>query len=171
LVSSWSLSALCDIPTKAPLGFSLAKSRYEQLYHEMDVPKVFTKGTMYKIFTGKLLQAKKNSIVPMTTTYAALLVAEKCLDTLFKYKLHKENLDTRLQLFRQEVLLNHVFERLEDMSVMIEAIVDELIVKKVDKKRKAKVWPILEELLHGWQRELARFVEKLQEFESIYTFS
>jgi hypothetical protein len=68
-------------------------------------------------------------------------------------------------------LLNHVFERLEDMSVRIEAIVDELIVKKVDEKRKAKVWPILEELLHGWQRELARFAERLQECESIYTSS
>jgi hypothetical protein len=57
------------------------------------------------------------------------------------------------------------------MSVRIEAIVDELIVKKVDEKRKAKVWPILEELLHGWQRELARFAERLQECESIYTSS
>jgi hypothetical protein len=75
----------------------------------MYVLKVFIRETMCKICTSKLLYSKKNFIVFITTTAAALLVAEKCLVTLFKCKLHKENLDTRLQLFRQEAFVKPCF--------------------------------------------------------------
>jgi hypothetical protein len=167
LVSSWSLSTLFGIPTRVPL----AKFRYEHEYHEMDLQRILAEETTYKIFTSELLQAKTNIILFVTTTAAALRVAEKWLDTLLKYLRHMENLDTRLQLTRLEILLGPICKSLQDMLVLIEALMQAPFANALANKRKARGYPRVQEILHDWERELARLAEKLQEFESIYIFS